>query len=164
MLQSEAGYIDARPHIRKINEIFLQRTAGPYIRVSRYHCFRAGHCRCLFNSGRAGASPWGSLISPQWQFCLCSLPLSEIADAVMLRKHAECSNYLQDCSRCHRRTFTWKDYRIEGPRSIQTDEARNPRVHRFLIQVLPSGLHRIRHYDAPPTPREPANCSPRHLP
>jgi hypothetical protein len=33
MLQSEAGYIDARPHIRQIDEIFLQRTAGPYIRV-----------------------------------------------------------------------------------------------------------------------------------
>ena len=35
MLQSEAGYIDARPHIRQINEIFLQRTAGPYIGVNR---------------------------------------------------------------------------------------------------------------------------------
>ena len=33
MLQSEAGYIDARPHIRQLEEIFLQRTAGPYIRV-----------------------------------------------------------------------------------------------------------------------------------
>jgi hypothetical protein len=34
VLQSEAGYIDARPH-RQIDEIFLQRTAGPYIRVIR---------------------------------------------------------------------------------------------------------------------------------
>ena len=33
MLQSKAGYIDARPHIRQLDEIFLQRTAGPYIRV-----------------------------------------------------------------------------------------------------------------------------------
>jgi hypothetical protein len=34
-LQREAGYIDARPHIRQIDEIFLQRAAGPYIRVNR---------------------------------------------------------------------------------------------------------------------------------
>jgi hypothetical protein len=33
MLQSEAGYIDARPHIRQLDEVLLQRTAGPYIRV-----------------------------------------------------------------------------------------------------------------------------------
>ena len=32
-LQSEAGYIDARPHVRQIDETLLQRTAGPYIRV-----------------------------------------------------------------------------------------------------------------------------------
>jgi hypothetical protein len=31
MLQSEAGYIDARPHVRQIDETLLQRTAGPYI-------------------------------------------------------------------------------------------------------------------------------------
>ena len=31
MLQSEAGYIDARPHIRQLDEVLLQRTAGPYI-------------------------------------------------------------------------------------------------------------------------------------
>ena len=33
-LQSEAGYIDARPHSRQIDENLLQRTAGPYIRVT----------------------------------------------------------------------------------------------------------------------------------
>src|SRR5262249_34237464 len=32
-LQSKAGYIDARPHIRHIGKILLQRTAGPYNRV-----------------------------------------------------------------------------------------------------------------------------------
>jgi hypothetical protein len=32
-LQSEAGYIDARPHIRQLDENLLQRTAGPYIGV-----------------------------------------------------------------------------------------------------------------------------------
>jgi hypothetical protein len=29
-LQSEAGYIDARPHIRQIDETLLQRAAGPW--------------------------------------------------------------------------------------------------------------------------------------
>jgi hypothetical protein len=32
-LQSKAGYIDARPPTAKLVEIFLLRTAGPYIRV-----------------------------------------------------------------------------------------------------------------------------------
>jgi hypothetical protein len=31
MLQSEAGYIDARPKSRQIDETLLQRTAGPYM-------------------------------------------------------------------------------------------------------------------------------------
>jgi Putative transposase/Transposase zinc-binding domain len=44
-------------------------------------------------------------------------------------------------------TFTWKDYRIEGPgryktMTLPTDEF----IRRFLIHVLPKGLHRIRHY------------------
>jgi hypothetical protein len=39
-LQSKAGYIDARPHIRQPEEVLLQRTAGPYIRV-----IRVGHDR-----------------------------------------------------------------------------------------------------------------------
>jgi hypothetical protein len=44
-------------------------------------------------------------------------------------------------------TFTWKDYRIEGRdrykrMTIATDEF----IRRFLIHVLPRGLHRIRHY------------------
>jgi len=34
-LQSEAGYIDARPHLPGWRNL-LQRTAGPYIRVNRY--------------------------------------------------------------------------------------------------------------------------------
>src|ERR1700683_4820444 len=29
-LQSEAGYIDARPHNRQLDENLLRRTAGPY--------------------------------------------------------------------------------------------------------------------------------------
>jgi hypothetical protein len=32
-LQSEAGYIDARPQSRQLDENLLQRTAGPYIGV-----------------------------------------------------------------------------------------------------------------------------------
>ena len=44
-------------------------------------------------------------------------------------------------------TFSWKDYRIEGPdryksMTLATDEF----IRRFLIHVLPTGFHRIRHY------------------
>jgi hypothetical protein len=44
-------------------------------------------------------------------------------------------------------TFKWKDYRIEGPDRYKTmtldaDEF----IRRFLMHVLPSGFHRIRHY------------------
>ena len=44
-------------------------------------------------------------------------------------------------------TFTWKDYRIDGPdryktMSLPTHEF----IRRFLTHVLPKGLHRIRHY------------------
>jgi len=44
-------------------------------------------------------------------------------------------------------TFRWKDYRIEGRdrykrMTLATDEF----IRRFLIHVLPRGLHRIRHY------------------
>lgn len=44
-------------------------------------------------------------------------------------------------------TFKWKDYRIEGDKrhknmTLKTDEF----IRRFLIHVLPSGFHRIRHY------------------
>jgi len=44
-------------------------------------------------------------------------------------------------------TFKWKDYRVEGPdrykaMTLATDEF----IRRFLIHVLPTGFHRIRHY------------------
>ena len=44
-------------------------------------------------------------------------------------------------------TFTFKDYRIEGPgrykrMTLETGEF----IRRFLIHVLPKGFHRIRHY------------------
>ena len=44
-------------------------------------------------------------------------------------------------------TFRWKDYRIQGRErhktmTLATDEF----IRRFLIHVLPSGFHRIRHY------------------
>jgi len=44
-------------------------------------------------------------------------------------------------------TFKWKDYRIEGPGryKIMTLPTREF-IRRFLIHVLPNGLHRIRHY------------------
>jgi predicted Zn-ribbon and HTH transcriptional regulator len=44
-------------------------------------------------------------------------------------------------------TFRWKDYRIEGrDRSKQMTLAADEFIRRFLIHVLPKGLHRIRHY------------------
>jgi len=50
MLQSEAGYIDARPLTASSTKSScnarpdhtLQRTAGPYIRVNRYRWLAAG--------------------------------------------------------------------------------------------------------------------------
>ncbi len=44
-------------------------------------------------------------------------------------------------------TFKWKDYRIKGRDRIRTmmlDAAEF--IRRFLLHVLPSGFHRIRHY------------------
>ncbi|WP_407112447.1 IS91 family transposase [Bradyrhizobium sp. LMG 9283] len=44
-------------------------------------------------------------------------------------------------------TFKWKDYRIEGrDRYKQMTLAIAEFIRRFLIHVLPKGLHRIRHY------------------
>ena len=44
-------------------------------------------------------------------------------------------------------TFKWKDYRIEGPGRYKTMTLPAPEfIRRFLIHVLPKGLHRIRHY------------------
>ena len=44
-------------------------------------------------------------------------------------------------------TFKWKDYRIKGRDRLKTmtlDAAEF--IRRFLLHVLPSGFHRIRHY------------------
>jgi hypothetical protein len=47
----------------------------------------------------------------------------------------------------HGVTFKWKDYRIEGcDRYRQMTLATDEFIRRFLIHVLPKGLHRIRHY------------------
>ena len=44
-------------------------------------------------------------------------------------------------------TFKWKDYRVEGrDRYKQMTLATFEFIRRFLIHVLPKGLHRIRHY------------------
>jgi Putative transposase/Transposase zinc-binding domain len=44
-------------------------------------------------------------------------------------------------------SFKWKDYRVEGPARIKVMTlAPNEFIRRFLIHVLPSGFHRIRHY------------------
>ncbi len=44
-------------------------------------------------------------------------------------------------------TFKYKDYRTEGPKRYNTMTlATGEFIRRFLIHVLPSGFHRIRHY------------------
>ena len=44
-------------------------------------------------------------------------------------------------------TFTFKDYRIEGPGCYKTmTVAPGEFMRRFLLHVLPKGFHRIRHY------------------
>jgi len=44
-------------------------------------------------------------------------------------------------------TFKWKDYRIEGAGRYKTMTLPTHEfIRRFLIHVLPKGLHRIRHY------------------
>ena len=44
-------------------------------------------------------------------------------------------------------TFKWKDYRTEGPDRYKIMTLAAPEfIRRFLLHVLPSGFHRIRHY------------------
>src|SRR5262245_56912769 len=44
-------------------------------------------------------------------------------------------------------TFRWKDYRIEGPGRYKTMTLPTHEfIRRFLVHVLPKGVHRIRHY------------------
>src|SRR5947209_15872177 len=44
-------------------------------------------------------------------------------------------------------TFKWKDYRLEGPDRYKTMTlATHEFIWRFLMHVLPKGVHRIRHY------------------
>jgi len=67
-------------------------------------------------------------------------------------------------------TFKCKDYRIEGPGRYKTMTLPTHEfIRRFLIHVLPKGVHHIRHSGcspatAPPTSRGCASCSmPLHL-
>ncbi len=47
----------------------------------------------------------------------------------------------------HGVTFRWKDYRVDGrDRQKRMTLATDEFIRRFLIHVLPKGLHRIRHY------------------
>ena len=47
----------------------------------------------------------------------------------------------------HSVTFKWKDYRVKGQKRHKTMRLDTPEfIRRFLIHVLPSGFHRIRHY------------------
>src|SRR5260221_446432 len=44
-------------------------------------------------------------------------------------------------------TFSYKDYRIEGPGRYKTMTLKPDEfIRRFLMHVLPNGFHRIRHY------------------
>jgi len=44
-------------------------------------------------------------------------------------------------------TFKWKDYRLEGPGRYKTMTLPTHEfIRRFLMHVLPKGVHRIRHY------------------
>jgi hypothetical protein len=43
-------------------------------------------------------------------------------------------------------TFKWKDYRAKHQRAKVMTLAVDEFIRRFLIHVLPSGFHRIRHY------------------
>ena len=44
-------------------------------------------------------------------------------------------------------TFTYKDYRVDGPGRFKTMTlATHEFIRRFLMHVLPKGFHRIRHY------------------
>jgi hypothetical protein len=44
-------------------------------------------------------------------------------------------------------TFNWKDYRIKGRDRLKTMTLNAAEfIRRFLLHVLPSGFHRIRHY------------------
>ncbi len=59
----------------------------------------------------------------------------------------------------NRVTFKWKDYRAKGRVRHKTMTlAAHEFIRRFLIHVLPSGFHRIRH-GACPGP-DPGGCSP----
>jgi hypothetical protein len=57
-------------------------------------------------------------------------------------------------------TFRWKDYRQDGParRKLMT-LAPGEFIRRFLLHVLPSGFHRIRHYGLFANPARAANLA-----
>lgn len=44
-------------------------------------------------------------------------------------------------------TFKWKNYRLKGAKRYQTMRlTADEFIRRFLLHVLPSGFHRLRHY------------------
>ena len=57
-------------------------------------------------------------------------------------------------------TFRWKDYRQDGParRKLMT-LAPGEFIRRFLLHVLPTGFHRIRHYGLFANPARAANLA-----
>ena len=89
MLQSEAGYIDARPHVRQIDETLLQRTAGPYIGV-KTRSYRTATC--------APASPrTADMLLERLSRCHTQITCVDLAFAVRVQK-TPCSLEKIPCS------------------------------------------------------------------
>src|SRR5262245_9420236 len=94
-LQSKAGYIDARPHIRHIGKILLQRTAGPYIRVIHVAptaSQASPNVRYASNSDRICASQrtdaWCQLRTCRRKGLTAALPLSAVITVMLLGQMA----------------------------------------------------------------------------
>src|SRR6266581_8931843 len=66
MLQSEAGYIDARP-LTPARQNLLQRTAGPYIRVKRVDIAMSELLSAIHNTGHYHVRWMAVCLSPSWR-------------------------------------------------------------------------------------------------
>jgi hypothetical protein len=113
---------------------------------------------------REGVEPSGSLRKVSGYISILLSRTSPVARVVYAKKPfggpqavlAYLSRYTHRVAISNRRlisadetgvTFTWKDYRIQGPDRYKTMTLPTHQfIRRFLTHVLPKGLHRIRHY------------------
>src|SRR6266849_6193936 len=113
---------------------------------------------------REGVEPSGSLRKVSGYISILLSRTSPVARVVYAKKPfggpqavlAYLSRYTHRVAISNRRliaadktgvTFTWKDYRIDGPDRYKTMTLPTHEfIRRFLTHVLPKGLHRIRHY------------------